>query len=82
MRALLATLCPDDSVLGEEFGRKDGTSGLTWVLDPIDGTRGFLSGTPTWGVLVAVTDASGPIYGLIDSPISANGSRAGWGARR
>jgi len=68
MRALLATLCPDDSVLGEEFGRKDGTSGLTWVLDPIDGTRGFLSGTPTWGVLVAVTDASGPIYGLIDQP--------------
>ncbi|MBZ0124424.1 MAG: histidinol-phosphatase, partial [Roseovarius sp.] len=68
MRALLAERRPGDSVLGEEFGASHGTSGLTWVLDPIDGTRGFLSGTPTWGVLIAVTDASGPIYGLIDQP--------------
>ncbi|MCV3272989.1 histidinol-phosphatase [Roseobacter sinensis] len=68
MRAVLERHRPDDAVLGEEFGASSGTSGLTWVLDPIDGTRGFVSGTPTWGVLIAVSDAAGPFYGLIDQP--------------
>ncbi|MEI6097808.1 MAG: inositol monophosphatase family protein, partial [Alphaproteobacteria bacterium] len=68
MRAVLARRRPQDGILGEEFGPKAGTSGLTWVLDPIDGTRGYLSGTPTWGVLIAVSDARGPIYGVIDQP--------------
>lgn len=68
MRALLARMRPDDAIIGEEFGAVDGTSGLTWVLDPIDGTRAFLSGTPTWGVLIAVADAGGPLLGLIDQP--------------
>jgi histidinol phosphatase-like enzyme (inositol monophosphatase family) len=68
MRAVLADRRPDDAILGEEFGPKPGTSGLTWVLDPIDGTRGYLSGTPTWGVLIAVSDGDGPIYGIIDQP--------------
>ncbi len=68
MREILAQRRPADGILGEEFGRVDGTSGLTWVLDPIDGTRGYLSGTPTWGVLISVRNAGGPIYGLIDQP--------------
>jgi histidinol phosphatase-like enzyme (inositol monophosphatase family) len=68
MRALLAQRRPQDGILGEEFGAKSGTSGLTWVLDPIDGTRGYLSGTPTWGVLISVRDAGGPVYGIIDQP--------------
>ena len=68
MRAILARRRPQDGVLGEEFGAVAGTSGLTWVLDPIDGTRGYLSGTPTWGVLISVRDAGGPIYGIIDQP--------------
>lgn len=68
MRAVLAQERPQDAILGEEYGASGGTSGLTWVLDPIDGTRGFISGTPTWGVLIAVSDASGPFYGLIDQP--------------
>ena len=68
MREILARRRPDDAVLGEEFGAKAGTTGLTWVLDPIDGTRGYLSGTPTWGVLISVADVSGPIYGIIDQP--------------
>ncbi len=68
MRAILAQRRPDDGILGEEFGPVAGSSGLTWVLDPIDGTRGYLSGTPTWGVLISVADASGPIYGIIDQP--------------
>jgi histidinol phosphatase-like enzyme (inositol monophosphatase family) len=68
MRAVIARLRPEDAILGEEFAESKGTSGLTWVLDPIDGTRAYLSGTPTWGVLVAVSDADGPLYGLIDQP--------------
>lgn len=68
MRGLLAQMRPDDAILGEELGYTSGTTGLTWVLDPIDGTRGFVSGTPTWGVLIAVRDARGPFYGLIDQP--------------
>lgn len=68
MREILDTARPEDAVLGEEYGHRSGISGLTWVLDPIDGTRGFVSGTPTWGVLIAVSDADGPIYGLIDQP--------------
>lgn len=68
MRQVLSVERPADGILGEEFGSKSGTSGLTWVLDPIDGTRGFISGTPTWGVLIALSDAQGPQFGLIDQP--------------
>ncbi|MBM1219707.1 histidinol-phosphatase [Ponticoccus sp. SC2-23] len=68
MRARLAELRPDDGILGEEFGHQTGTTGITWVLDPIDGTRGYISGTPTWGVLIAASDAQGPIFGVIDQP--------------
>lgn len=68
MRAVLADLRPDDAVFGEEFGRVSGTSGIIWVLDPIDGTRGFISGTPTWGVLIAAGGPEGPGLGLIDQP--------------
>ncbi|WP_092063215.1 histidinol-phosphatase [Poseidonocella pacifica] len=68
MRDVLARRRPQDGILGEEFGNTNGTSGLTWVLDPIDGTRGFISGTPTWGVLIALSDSDGPIFGLIDQP--------------
>jgi histidinol phosphatase-like enzyme (inositol monophosphatase family) len=68
MRDVLARRRPDDAILGEEYGPKPGTSGLTWVLDPIDGTRGYLSGTPTWGVLISVRDAEGPLFGIIDQP--------------
>ncbi|MAQ84285.1 MAG: histidinol-phosphatase [Maritimibacter sp.] len=68
MRAVLASRRPDDGILGEEYGTVEGSTGLTWVLDPIDGTRGFLSGTPTWGVLVAVGPDTGPILGVIDQP--------------
>lgn len=68
MRDVLAQQRPDDAILGEEFGTQAGVSGLTWVLDPIDGTRGFVSGTPTWGVLIAVGPEAGPGLGLIDQP--------------
>lgn len=68
MRDILAKRRPDDAIIGEEEAPRPGTSGLTWVLDPIDGTRAFLAGTPTWGVLIALSDASGPLFGMIDQP--------------
>ena len=68
MREVLARRRPEDGILGEEFGAQAGSTGLTWVLDPIDGTRGYLSGTPTWGVLISVRDAEGVLYGIIDQP--------------
>ncbi|EEE36860.1 inositol monophosphatase family protein [Rhodobacteraceae bacterium KLH11] len=68
MRAVLAAHRPEDGILGEEFGQSTGTSGRVWVLDPIDGTRGFISGTPTWGVLIALSDDAGPMLGVIDQP--------------
>jgi histidinol phosphatase-like enzyme (inositol monophosphatase family) len=82
MRAVLARHRPDDSILGEEFGAKAGTTGLTWVLDPIDGTRGYLSGTPTWGVLISVRDAEGPLYGIIDQPYIGERFEGGLGRAR
>ncbi len=79
MRAVIAARRPEDAILGEEFAATAGTSGLTWVLDPIDGTRGFLSGTPTWGVLVAVSGPDGPLYGLIDQPYIGERFAGGFG---
>ncbi|WP_136682367.1 histidinol-phosphatase [Falsirhodobacter xinxiangensis] len=79
MREILARRRPHDAILGEEMGANAGTSGLTWVLDPVDGTRAFLCGTPTWGVLVSVADATGPIYGLIDQPYIGERFTGGFG---
>lgn len=79
MRDILTRERPDDGILGEEYGETTGTSGLTWVLDPIDGTRAFISGTPTWGVLIAVADASGPIFGMIEQPYIRERFEGGFG---
>ena len=79
MRAVLAARRPGDAILGEEEGPKSGTSGLTWVLDPIDGTRSYMSGTPTWGVLVALCDDTGPLYGIIDQPYIGERFEGGFG---
>ena len=70
IRAVLGELRPADGVRGEEAADRPGTSGLTWIVDPIDGTRGFISGTPTWGVLIALADRDGPICGVIDQPFT------------
>ncbi|MEM6306444.1 MAG: histidinol-phosphatase [Pseudomonadota bacterium] len=70
MRGVLAVMRPHDGILGEEQATTPGTSGLTWVLDPIDGTRGFLCGTPTWGTLIAVGPDVGPVAGMISQPFT------------
>jgi histidinol phosphatase-like enzyme (inositol monophosphatase family) len=68
IRDILLQERPDDAILGEEHGARAGTSGLQWVIDPIDGTRAYISGTTTWGVLIALADADGPFLGVIDQP--------------
>ena len=56
IRSLLADARPDDGFLGEEGGANTGTSGLTWVVDPIDGTVNYLYGIPSWAVSIAVVE--------------------------
>ncbi len=70
MRQVLSDAFPNDAILGEEHAARAGTSGRTWVLDPIDGTRGFISGTPTWGTLIGLRDGDRIAYGLIDQPFT------------
>ncbi len=82
MREVLGRRRPHDGILGEEYGSTTGTTGLTWVLDPIDGTRGYLSGTPTWGVLISVRDAEGVLYGIIDQPYIGERFEGGLGHSR
>ncbi len=79
MRDILAKRRPDDGILGEEYENINGVSGFTWVLDPIDGTRGFISGTPTWGVLIAVDAGEGPVLGVIDQPYTGERFIGGFG---
>lgn len=79
IREIIQSQRPEDSILGEEFGHSAGTSGLTWIIDPIDGTRAFVSGTPTWGVLIALADETGPILGVIDQPYISERFRGGLG---
>ncbi|MCA8880153.1 MAG: histidinol-phosphatase [Rhodobacteraceae bacterium] len=82
MRGILEDARPHDGILGEEFGSRPGSTGLTWILDPIDGTRGFIAGTPTWGTLIAVAGAAGPLYGLIDQPYTGERFEGGFGSAR
>ncbi len=70
MRAVLAKLRPLDGILGEEHAPVLGSSGLTWVLDPIDGTRSYISGAPSWGVLIGLDRGDGPILGVVDQPFT------------
>ncbi len=68
IRTLIAKTFPDDGILGEEFGDTPGTSGFRWVLDPIDGTRAFISGQTMWGSLIALEKNDENILGLLDQP--------------
>ncbi len=68
MRDLIQKVRPLDGILGEEFPSVESRSGLTWVLDPIDGTRAFISGLPVWGTLIALNDGKNLIFGMVDQP--------------
>lgn len=68
MREKICNTFPHHGVLGEEHGLHIGESGLTWVLDPIDGTRAFITGLPLWGCLISLFDGVEPVLGVMDQP--------------
>ena len=73
LREIITEVFPEDSIVGEEFGRSEGESGFCWVLDPIDGTKSFISGVPLYGTMVAVMDyrsnsAGDAIIGAVHMP--------------
>lgn len=69
LRAIIERERPEDGILGEEYGPKESSSGLTWVLDPIDGTKSFTIGRPSFGTLIALCKEGVPQIGVIDQPI-------------
>lgn len=69
IRAILDAERPDDAILGEEYGEKPGTSGWRWVLDPVDGTRCFITGRHEWGSLIALEKDEVPVMGILDQPV-------------
>jgi myo-inositol-1(or 4)-monophosphatase len=68
IRVLIGEHFPDHAILGEEFGETSGSSGYQWILDPIDGTRAFMSGLPLWGVLIGLYYEGRPLIGVMDQP--------------
>ena len=69
IRAIIDRERPEDGILGEEHGEKQGKSGLRWVLDPVDGTRAFITGRHEWGCLIALEKNNRPVLGIIDQPV-------------
>jgi inositol-phosphate phosphatase/L-galactose 1-phosphate phosphatase/histidinol-phosphatase len=70
MRQLIAARFPAHGIIGEEYGRERDDAEFVWVLDPIDGTKSFISGVPLFGTLIALARHGKPILGIIDQPIS------------
>ena len=69
MRALLAKHVPDHGIFGEEHGSERTDAEYVWVLDPIDGTKAFITGLPIFGTLIALLHRGVPVLGIIDQPI-------------
>jgi myo-inositol-1(or 4)-monophosphatase len=70
MRRLIGQTFPNHGVIGEEFGSIEEDSEYVWVLDPIDGTKSFISGLPLWGTLIGLLHKGTPCYGLMNQPFT------------
>ena len=70
IRAILLRECPSHGILGEEFGNERIDADYVWVIDPIDGTKAFITGIPIFGTLIALCHKGVPVLGVIDQPIS------------
>ena len=68
MRCLIEARYPDHGIYGEEFPDKPANGPFAWQLDPIDGTRGFITGLPLWGTLIGVSHDGAPLAGMMDQP--------------
>lgn len=88
IRELLTRYWPDDGIIGEEFGDQAGTSGYSWTVDPIDGTKSFVQGVPIYAVLLSLTDGKRPLVGVVHFPAlnetvyAAQGNGCYWNGRR
>ncbi len=80
MRALITKRFEDHGIIGEEFPNKDPGADLCWIFDPIDGTRAFIIGAPTWGTLIGLSHKGQPRLGMMNQPFTGErywGSDAG-----
>jgi myo-inositol-1(or 4)-monophosphatase len=68
MRALIRRTFPEHGIVGEEFGDERPDAAYVWVLDPIDGTKSFISGMPAWGTLIGLLKDGAPVYGMMHQP--------------
>ena len=68
MRRLIKASFPRHGIVGEEFGNEREDAEYVWVLDPIDGTKSFISGMPVWGSLIALTRKGAPVFGMMHQP--------------
>ena len=84
MRQILGARVPADGIYGEEHGPERLDAGRVWVLDPIDGTRSFITGSPLWGTLIGVLEGSRVVLGMVDMPVLKERwiGQAGKGATR
>ena len=88
LRQLITQTYPDHAIIGEEFGEQGDTSGLKWIVDPIDGTKSFMSGVPLYGCLMALVEGDQVLVGVAHFPAlnetvyAARGLGAFWNGRR
>jgi myo-inositol-1(or 4)-monophosphatase len=82
MRTLIRRTFPEHGVIGEEFGSERTDAEYVWVLDPIDGTKSFISGMPAWGTLIGLTRGGEPVYGMMHQPFTRERFTGDGGAAR
>src|SRR6185436_19449545 len=82
MRTLIRENFPDHGIIGEEFGNERTDAEYVWVLDPIDGTKSFITGMPAWGTLIALTRGGEPVYGMMHQPFTRERFTGDGGASR
>jgi myo-inositol-1(or 4)-monophosphatase len=82
MRSLIRRSFPAHGVIGEEFGEDRGDAEYVWVLDPIDGTKSFISGMPAWGTLIGLTHFGAPVFGMMNQPFTRERFSGDGGAAR
>jgi myo-inositol-1(or 4)-monophosphatase len=70
MRALIRSAFPEHGIIGEEYGDERTDAEYVWVIDPIDGTKSFISGMPAWGTLIALTRFGEPVFGMMHQPFT------------
>jgi myo-inositol-1(or 4)-monophosphatase len=83
MRRLIGRTFPEHGIIGEEFGTSAPEAEYVWVLDPIDGTKSFISGMPVWGILIGLQHDGRPCFGMMSQPFTrerfvGDGARTTW----